>query len=562
MNLKMSKKLMLAPSVAILFLLAFGLVAYIGLLQQRSAINTIFTRFQGHMESSDISNNITYVHATLYRLLDWAVARYDPAKIENVGREQLKTIAETLEKITKSIGSETLTAEEKEHYQTLLVQLKEYQEKAAAMIDLVTSDLSIATMYMSAADEKYQKLDKTLDELAAIENKLSKEQHDFSMRSFERILSVLLSVLIIAVLASLAASFFMSRVIISPLSEAVRVANKISEGDLTVTFKDPSKDEIGQLHSALINMVSKLNGVLADVKYAADNVASGSQQLSSGSEQMSQGATEQAASAEQASSSIEEMDATIRQNADNALQTDRIAMKSADDALESGKAVSSAVGAMKDIAGKISIIEEIARQTNLLALNAAIEAARAGEHGKGFAVVAAEVRKLAERSQLAAGEINALSNSSVAVAEQAGAMLAKLVPDIQKTAHLVQEISASSKEQASGTGQINSALQQLNQVIQRNAGAAEEMASTAEELSSQAIQLRTSISFFKTKENESTRRKAIPETQTSSLRASDFAAGGKMHPVIALRDKGVAVILEDEAHKGNGNHHDAKFTRY
>jgi methyl-accepting chemotaxis protein len=231
---------------------------------------------------------------------------------------------------------------------------------------------------------------------------------------------------------------------------------------------------------------------------------------------MSQGATEQAASTEEASSSIEEMNATIKQNADNALQTEKIAQKSAADAQESGKAVTDAVLAMKQIAQKINIIEEIARQTNLLALNAAIEAARAGEHGKGFAVVAAEVRKLAERSQTAAAEISDLSGSSMEVAERAGTMLAKLVPDIQKTAELVQEISASSKEQSSGADQINGAIQQLNQVVQQNAGAAEEMASTAEELASQADQLQNTISFFKV---DGMDRRIFHEVQKKALPA-------------------------------------------
>ena len=203
---------------------------------------------------------------------------------------------------------------------------------------------------------------------------------------------------------------------------------------------------------------------------------------------MSQGSTEQAASAEEVSSSVEEMNATIRQNAENALQTEKIALSSATDAIESGKAVSEAVIAMKDIASRISIIEEISRQTNLLALNAAIEAARAGEHGKGFAVVAAEVRKLAERSQSAAAEISQLSGTTMDVAERAGKMLSQLVPDIQQTAELVQEISAASREQAGGAGQIGSAIQQLNNVIQQNAGATEEIASTAQELTKAAEQ--------------------------------------------------------------------------
>ena len=205
---------------------------------------------------------------------------------------------------------------------------------------------------------------------------------------------------------------------------------------------------------------------------------------------------------------MEEMVSNIKQNADNAQQTDKIANKSAKDAQESGQSVMEAVAAMKEIASKISIIEEIARQTNLLALNAAIEAARAGEHGKGFAVVAAEVRKLAERSQKAAGEINQLSTKTLNVSEKSGEMLNKLVPDIQRTAELVQEITAASKEQDTGAEQINKALQQLEQVIQQNASAAEEMASTTEELTGQSEQLVSALGFFKTQEEPSRGGKA------------------------------------------------------
>ncbi|NCC24961.1 MAG: HAMP domain-containing protein [Deltaproteobacteria bacterium] len=303
--------------------------------------------------------------------------------------------------------------------------------------------------------------------------------------------------LIIAVILAIIIALLMTRAITGPVFKGVAFAQAMSEGDFTKELDVDQKDEIGDLAKALNEMVHKLREVVAEVQSAGENVASGSEEMSASAEQLSQGATEQAASIEEVSSSMEEMTSNIRQNADNAQQTEKISLQAAGDAKKSGEAVVEAVGAMKNIAEKISIIEEIARQTNLLALNAAIEAARAGEHGKGFAVVAAEVRKLAERSGAAAGEISELSTSTVTMADQAGQMLVKLVPDIQKTAELVQEISAASNEQNSGAEQINKAIQQLDQVIQQNASASEEMASTSEELSSQAEQMQSSMSFFR-----------------------------------------------------------------
>jgi methyl-accepting chemotaxis protein len=256
-------------------------------------------------------------------------------------------------------------------------------------------------------------------------------------------------------------------------------------------------DELGEAGRALDLMVGEISGRVQAMQIAAAEVSNGSIQVSTTAQSLSQGASEQAASGEELSSSMEEMDSNIRQSADNAMATEEIARKAAQAASEGSGAVTQAVSAMKEIAAKIGIIQEIARQTNLLALNAAIEAARAGEAGKGFAVVASEVRKLAERSQAAAGEINVLSASSVKVAEKAGALIGDIVPDVSKTASLVQEIAKASREQTSGVEQINKALGQLDQVIQQNASAAEELASMSETLNGQADSMRDALGFFK-----------------------------------------------------------------
>jgi len=311
-------------------------------------------------------------------------------------------------------------------------------------------------------------------------------------------------VVLAAILAAVFIGIVLSRSIVRQLGtepgEIMRIAQKMALGEFDMDYSGV-KTPVGAF-AAIKMMNEKLVAIVEDIQRTADQVAIGSEQISSTAQQLSQGATEQAANAEEVSASLEQTSATIKQNTDNSVANEHLSRKAAADAAEGGTAVHGTVKAMKEIASSIRIIEEIARQTNLLALNAAIEAARAGEAGKGFAVVASEVRKLAERSQKASGEISVLSTSSVAMAEKAGLLLTAIVPNIQKSADLMQEIASASREQSIGTDQVNKAIGQLDMVIQRNASASEELAASSEQLSGQAIVLQRAVSFFKTGHEE------------------------------------------------------------
>ncbi|MFG1495932.1 methyl-accepting chemotaxis protein [Saccharospirillum sp. HFRX-1] len=345
--------------------------------------------------------------------------------------------------------------------------------------------------------DAYTPYDDVLTEMLAHQDRLLNEDEVDAAESYSTALVIMLTLSIIAVLMSVTLAWVITRGITVPVARARDAMDQLADGDLTVVLNYESKDEVGQLLAGMRIMVQKLRQIIADVSGSAESLASASEEVSSTAQSLSQGSSEQASSVEEATSSIEEMSASIRQNTENARVTDDMASKAAREAEEGGKAVSETVSAMKSIAEKIGIIDDIAYQTNLLALNAAIEAARAGDHGKGFAVVAAEVRKLAERSQVAAQEISEVAGSSVELAERAGQLLDEIVPSIQKTSDLVQEISAASEEQSTGALQINDAMEQLNSVTQQSASSSEELAATAEEMSSQAEQLQNLMTFFR-----------------------------------------------------------------
>jgi methyl-accepting chemotaxis protein len=324
-----------------------------------------------------------------------------------------------------------------------------------------------------------------------------------SADAYSRARRIALVVFIMTLLLAAGGAFAVTKTITVPIQQAVEHAEAIAAGDLNRTIQVTDKSETGKLLQSMQEMSTKLSAIICDVREGSSAVASAAAQVSASSQSLSQGTSEQAASVEETSASLEQMNASITQNAENSRKVEQVAEKGAQAAEESGAAVQETVGAMKQIAAKISVIEDIAYQTNLLALNAAIEAARAGDQGRGFAVVAVEVRKLAERSQLAAKEISDLASNSVSVAERSGQLLADLVPAIRRTAELVQEVTAASTEQSSGVTQINRAMAQVDSVTQRNASSAEELSSTAEELAAQSEQLQQLMTFFHIAEEKS-----------------------------------------------------------
>jgi methyl-accepting chemotaxis protein len=497
--MKTGTRLGLSFGLVVLMLLTISLVGINGLAKLDDQMDVIISdKFPKVVDATDINNNINLIARAMRNML--LVKGDDKIKKEQERiTEARKKILDILEKLEKSVksehGKEKLKGikDARAAYvgaQDEFLKMAGEGKQAEATDFLLTKVRGLQNAYMDAVVALIKHQTESME-------KTGKEASE----TYHSIRILIISISVAAILISIIIAFLITNALLKQLGGEpfyiAGIAQSIADGDLNVRCEaGGGRAEVGIL-LAMKTMVEKLREIVGEVRSSADNVTGGSGELSASSQILSQGATEQAASVEEASASMEQMAANIKQNADNAHQTERISGKAAVDAQESGKAVNGAVAAMKQIATKISIIEEIARQTNLLALNAAIEAARAGEHGKGFAVVASEVRKLAERSQTAAAEISQLSASSVQTAEQAGNMLGKLVPDIRKTAELVQEIAASSNEQNTGAEQINKALQQLDQVIQQNAASAEEMASTSEELNSQAEQLQNIISYFR-----------------------------------------------------------------
>ena len=533
-NLKIAKKLYLAFGVLL------ALTASIGVLSQLrlAAVNEVSVEIRDSwLPSVRAMGELNAVTGNL-RIQEFkhvlSTSSEDMSAVEAAQADFLKTFDEIRAVYEPLISS----AQERALYDSFGKQWTQYAalNKRVFALSRQGSNAEARALLQGESLDLYRAYSQDLVKLGDLNVAGAKAAGERGHHLYMQARQAILMVLVLALILGAGMAVLIARLISRPISEAAGIAKQLSDGNLTARINVTSSDETGVMMDSMKTMIERLSHVIGEVRGSADNLSSAAEQISGTAQSISQSTSQQAASVEETSSSMEQMSASIAQNTDNAKVTDGMAGKAAKEAVEGGQSVRDTVGAMKQIARKIAIIDDIAYQTNLLALNAAIEAARAGEHGKGFAVVAAEVRKLAERSQVASQEIGELSTSSVELAERAGRLLDEMVPSITRTSDLVQEITAASREQASGVGQINGAMTQLSQVTQQNAAASEELAATAEEMSSQAEQLQQAMAFFTLEQHAPGRSVAHAGARTIPARATQ-----------ARRPARQAVVMPDEA---------------
>jgi methyl-accepting chemotaxis protein len=493
-NLKIGVRLAIAFGVTLALLATIAFVSITRLTGLDNDIERLVNdRYPKTVQANSIVRAINVVARNLRNAVIYSGSEQQKS-LEAIPAQR-KIISENIDELEKTIKSDA----GKDLLKKIAVARAAYVASQDKLIEFIKTDKKAEIVAIMQGELRKTQADyiSAIDDLIKFQRDIMTKEGKKAAEDAKGAIQMVIIMSIVAFLIAVAMAWFITRSITRPVSEAANAAKELSEGNLTIKITSDSTDETGQLMSAMEAMVGKLTQIISEVNVASDALNNAAGQVSQTAQSLSQSSSEQAASVEETTASIEQMTASITQNTENAKVTNGMANKSASEATEGGQAVNDTVDAMKQIADKIGIIDDIAYQTNLLALNAAIEAARAGEHGKGFAVVAAEVRKLAERSQVAAQEISQVASSSVKLAERAGHLLNEMVPSIKKTSDLVEEIAAASQEQSAGVGQINGAMGQLNKATQQNASASEELAATAEEMGGQAAQLQELMSFFR-----------------------------------------------------------------
>jgi methyl-accepting chemotaxis protein len=508
--MKIWHKILIAPVLAVVFLLGFGAVAYGVVTQQNQALHDLSEkRMASVVVASDAAQEVSEIHSNVYRLFTW-LANMSEDKVKAAIGEQKGKIDKVIASLTAFRNQPHVTVEGRKLVDSMLPMLTKYRKLADDAIDLGTIDVAMGAMAMQAADIQFQSTIKDLDQLVQMQKKLARDSYESSAAAARKATILLSLLLLAAVVAATLAALMMSRRIVRPLHAAIGVAEQIARGDLTTRVEVRGSDETADLLRALSDMVRNLRQLVGEVAGGAHMVADTSAQIAQGNQDLSQRTEEQASTLEETASSMEELTSTVSLNAQNARQASQLAMGASDVARKGGQVVGQVVSTMAGISDSsrkigdiIGVIDGIAFQTNILALNAAVEAARAGEQGRGFAVVAAEVRNLAQRSAAAAKEIKTLIGESVdkvdtgaKLVDAAGKTMEEIVASVKKVSDLIAEIAAASEEQDAGIQQVNTAVTQMDQVVQQNASLVEEAAAATESMKSQAGSLLQMVARF------------------------------------------------------------------